>query len=299
MNNLSFDQLRDLSRDGRSGVTDAPCPLCGPGRRNSVNQRRKTLRLWCEDPNFISYHCARCGERGWASGSNAVRSSVPACDIPAIKAEIDRRNFEEARERLNVAMSLWRRKVAIEGTAAETYLRKARCYGGRLPATLGFLPASGDYAPAMIAAFGMARETLPGDLVIDDSAIVGVHLTSLRPDGSGKAGTDRDKIMIGKSVGFPIVLAPPNDGLGIEITEGIEDALSIHEATGLGAWAAGSASRMPALAAVVPTYIDCITIVADADETGRLSAQKLADALAPRNCEVRLIIPPQTHRAAA
>ena len=299
MRSLSFDQLCDLSRDGRSGVTDASCPLCGPDRRSSINQRRKTLRLWCEDPNFISYHCARCGERGWASGSNVVRSSVPASDIPAIKAEIDHRNFDEARERLKVAMSLWCRRVAIEGTAAETYLRKARCYGGRLPATLGFLPASANYAPAMIAAFGMARETVPGDLVIDDSAIRGVHITSLKPDGGGKAGGDRDKIMIGKSVGSPIVLAPANDGLGLAITEGIEDALSIHEATGLGVWAAGSASRMSALATAIPSYINCVTIVADADETGRLNALKLADALAERDCEVRTIIPPQTDKATA
>lgn len=298
MRGISFDQLRDLTCDGRSGVTDAPCPFCGPDRRSPVNQRRKTLRLWCDDPNFISYHCARCGERGWASGSNIVRS-VPVTDIPAIKAEIDRRNLEEARERLKVAMSLWRRRVAIEGTVAETYLREARCYGGQLPATLGFLPASGDYAPAMIAAFGLARETSPGDLVIDDTAIRGVHITSLRPDGSGKAGTDRDKIMIGKSVGSPIVLAPPNDGLGLAITEGIEDALSIHEATGLGVWAAGSASRMSALATAIPPYIDCVTIVADADEAGRLNAQKLADALAERDCDVRPIIPHPIDKAAA
>ncbi len=298
MRELSFDQLRDLNI-GRSGVTDAPCPLCGRDRRSSVNQRRKTLRLWCEDPNFISYHCARCGERGWASGSNAVRSSVLASDIPAIKAEIDRRNFDEARERLKVATSLWRRRVAIERTVAEAYLRKARCYGGPIPATVGFLPASGDYAPALIAAFGMARETLPGGLVIDDAAIRGVHITSLKPDGGGKAGSDRDKIMIGKSVGSPIVLAPANDGLGLAIAEGIEDALSIHEATGLGVWAAGSASRMPALITVIPSYINCVTIVADADETGRLNAQKLADALAKRDCEVRTIIPPQTDKASA
>jgi hypothetical protein len=297
MNNcLSFDQLRDLSQ-GRFGVTDAPCPLCGPERRSAVNQRRKTLRLWCTGPNFISYHCARCGERGWAGDSNAIRSSAPASDIPAIKAEIDRRNVDEARERLKVAMSLWRRRVPIEGTAAETYLRQARCYSGRIPATLGFLPASAGYAPVLIAAFGMARETLPGEMVIDDAAIHGVHLTSLKPGGSGKAGTDRDKIMIGKSIGSPIVLAPINDGMGLAITEGIEDGLSVHEATGLGVWAAGSASRMPALAAVVPTYIDSITIVADADDAGRTNSQKLADDLAHGSRDVRLIVPSDRNAA--
>jgi hypothetical protein len=43
--------------------------------------------------------------------------------------------------------------------------------------------------------------------------------------------------MIGRSIGFPIVLAPVNDGLGLSITEGIEDALSLHQATGLPQWA--------------------------------------------------------------
>ena len=42
----------------------------------------------------------------------------------------------------------------------------------------------------------------------------------------------------------------------LAITEGIEDRLTVHEATGLGAWAAGSASRMPALAYVLPGYIE-------------------------------------------
>jgi hypothetical protein len=36
--------------------------------------------------------------------------------------------------------------------------------------------------------------------------------------------------MIGHSIGAPIVLAPPNELLGMAVTEGIEDALSSHEA---------------------------------------------------------------------
>jgi hypothetical protein len=43
----------------------------------------------------------------------------------------------------------------------------------------------------------------------------------------------------------------------------------VHEATGLGAWAAGSATFMPALAKAIPNYIECVTIYVDANETGR------------------------------
>lgn len=286
---LLFYQARDLT-GGKFGAVDAPCPLCGPQRRSAANQYRKTLRLWCTDPSFISYHCARCGEQGWASNSDAIRSNAPPIDTLAIAAEVQRREQDETRERLKVAMSLWRRRTPIEGTAAETYLRQVRCYGGRLPATLGFLPASGDFAPAMIAAFGMARETLPGELVIDDAAVRGIHLTKLKADGSGKADTDPNKVMVGRSVGFPIVLAPVNDLLGLSIAEGIEDVLSLHEATGLGAWAAGSASRLPQLAERIPSYVETVSIAADDDKDGLKYADQLGQIILHRR-ECRILVP--------
>jgi hypothetical protein len=283
---LSFDRARDLT-GGKFGAVDAPCPICGPQRRSVANQRRKTLRLWCTDPSFISYHCARCGERGWANDSDA-RSLAPAVDTIAIAAEVQRREQDEARERLKVAMSLWCRRTS--STILDTYLRDVRCYGGRIPATLGFLPARGEHPPAMIAAFGMARETLPGELVIDDAAVRGIHLTKLKADGSGKADADPNKVMIGRSVGFPIVLAPVNDLLGLSIAEGIEDGLSMHEATGLGAWAAGSASRLPPLAERIPSYVETVSIAADDDKDGLKYADQLGQIIL-RTRECRILVP--------
>jgi Toprim-like len=109
----------------------------------------------------------------------------------------------------------------------------------------------------------------------------------MKPDGSGKAGTDSDKFMVG-SPSFPIVLTPPNDGLGLIITEGIEDALSGQEAT-----AAGAASRLPALADKIPAYIESVTIMVDADAAGRRHSGELA-ALLKHRAEVRLITLPAT-----
>jgi hypothetical protein len=138
----------------------------------------------------------------------------------------------------------------------------------------------------MISAFGLANESdEPGVISIDDDAVRGIHLTRLALDGSGKAGTERDKIMIGMSAGSPIVLAPANDLLAIGITEGIEDALSVLHATGLGAWAAGSASRMLALAAAIPDYIECVTVFAHDDDAGQRGALALAEALTKRGIE--------------
>jgi hypothetical protein len=203
---------------------------------------------------------------------------------------VQRREQDETRDRLKLALSLWRPRVPIGGTAAETYLRDVRCYGGHLPNTWGFLPGSPDYPPAMVAAFGMARETLPGELVIQDAAVRGVHLTSLKADGSGKAGTERDKIMIARSIGFPIMLAPINDGLGLAIAEGIEDSLSLHEVTGLGAWAAGSASRLPALEVRIPSFVEAATISADGDDDGLKYADQLGQVVL-RTRECRILVP--------
>jgi hypothetical protein len=290
---LTIDHARSLM-SGRFGHADAPCPACGPQRRSATNQKRRTMRLWCASLSFITYHCARCGEHGFVSGSDtSTAKRMSSEEVEKIRADIAKR---DAARRL-IALGLWRRRKPIANSPVEFYLRNARCYRDRFPATIGFLPASGDFSPAMIAAIGIAHETAPGDIGIADQDLRGVHITSLVEDGSTKAGSGRDKIMIGHSIGSPIVLAPPNDLLGLAITEGIENGLSVHEATGLGVWAAGCASRMPALVEAVPAYINCITIVADGDDTGCDNAQKLADALANRDCEVRIVVPSANRRA--
>jgi hypothetical protein len=186
------------------------------------------------------------------------------------------------------ARALWRRSRPIQGTIAEIYLRTDRRITCALPATLRFLPGNDRYPPAMIAAFGLAHEIEPGVIAINDSAVVAVHLTKLTPDGC-KHPDSPNKIMLGASMGAPIVLAPMNDLLGLAITEGIEDALSVYQALGLGAWAAGAAGRLPALAGAVPHYADCITIFEDADTAGTSNAARLADALDARNIAAEIL----------
>jgi hypothetical protein len=75
--------------------------------------------------------------------------------------------------------------------------------------------------------------------------------------------------------------------MGLAICEGIEDALTAHQATGLAAWAAGAAGFMPKLADVVPVYIEATTIFAHSDNAGRNNARRLATALRERGTEVR------------
>jgi hypothetical protein len=182
---------------------------------------------------------------------------------------------------------LWRQRLPItEGSPAWSYLRAARGFSGPVPATLGWLAAHDNYPPSLIAAFGLATEPEPGVLHIADGDVRGVHLTRLTSDGSGKAGGPSAKITVGTgSVGFPIVLAPPNDLLGLAVVEGVEDGLSVYQATGLGAWAAGSAGRLAALASAIPEWIDSVTIIAHADPAGVRGANALFAALQIRKIQ--------------
>jgi hypothetical protein len=285
----------------RLGTFDTPCPECGPLKHSVRSQRVRKMRIWRSEPDFATYYCARCGEHGYARD----RNGAPPDRAKLAKARAAAAEHERTirAERLSKALWLWRQRQPIAGSIAERYLRDVRGYSGPLPAMLGFLPERGAYPPAMIAAFGLAREVESGMVTLDDTTITGVHLTRLKPDGSGKAvfkdPDEQAKIMVGFSAGSPIVLAPPNDLLGLAITEGIEDGLSVHQSTGLGVWAAGCASRMALLAAAVPSYIETVTVSADDDPAGRRSATDLAAEVGARGIEARVVIAGRSLRIAA
>ena len=92
------------------------------------------------------------------------------------------------------------------------------------------------------------------------------------------------------------------EGAGVSsrrFRKAIEDGLSIFESTGLGVWAAGAASRMPALAETVPDYIDIVSIISDADEAGQRAAGELAARLHGRGLRAELVALDDCARAAA
>jgi hypothetical protein len=154
---------------------------------------------------------------------------------PPVKAPED-----HAREQHRKAAWLRQHRQPVGGTVGEIYLR-SRGIICPLPATLGYLaPTKPGHHPALIACFDPPEEVEPGRLVTTPH-IEAVHLTFLKPDGSGKANVSPNKIMVGGSLGLPIVLAPLNDLFGLAVCEGVENGLTIFQATGLGVWCAGSA----------------------------------------------------------
>lgn len=186
------------------------------------------------------------------------------------------------------ALAIWAKSVPALGTPVETYL-KSRGLAAPPPPTLRFLPATGNHPPAMVAAFAMAQEQGPRVLIVRPEAVRAIQLTRLKPDGIGKADHASPKIILGRgAAGVPIIVAPPNDLLRLAITEGIEDALSVYIATGLGAWASGGAGRMPALAEAVPDYIDCVTIYGDDNKAGLVGATALLRRLTSRGIRAQI-----------
>jgi CHC2 zinc finger/Toprim domain len=265
-----------------------PCPVCGGKDRFSVNIKKQ---LW---------NCRGCGKGGdviglaqHAGGATfteavaALAGETRASFKPTLRKRNSDDEDEDVRRRRETARWLWAQRKPLAGSIAETYLRKARGYGGSLPATLGFLRPFKNYPPSLIAAFAMPEEAEPGVLraPFDVDAI---QLIALKADGSDKAAVEIQKRTIGSPKGLPIVVAPANDLLGISIHEGVEDALSAHDATRLGAWASGGASFLPHLADVVPSYVETVTVVAHRDEAGRIGARELARRVAARGFKVLL-----------
>jgi hypothetical protein len=193
------------------------------------------MRVW-NTAGRVTYNCARCGAAGRLEKDFPLPSVVlPRKDNTARKALADR---------------LWARSYPLgrTHTPVETYLRSRGCY---LPCTsIRSLVSYKNHPPTMIAKF---------------QGTSGVHLTKLRLDGSGKAGTDHDKVMIGAVSGFPIVIRSVEWSKPLLICEGIEDGLSLALAfPDWTVWAAGSASLIPK---VLPKYRP-VKVVVDYDMAG-------------------------------
>jgi Toprim domain len=247
------------------------CPLPSHGKGRGDHSPSLSLR---DGDHCLLVHCfAGCDP---CDILDAIHDNGGELDHPGAAPAPKEDDYK--RQQHGKALRLWRQRRPIAGTIAERYLREVRGITCALPGTLGFLPArKPEHHPAMIAAFALADET--------PRPLVAVHLTLLKPDGSGKAEIEKPKIMVGSPSGLPIVVALPNDLLGLAICEGIEDALTAHQLTGLGAWAAGAAGFMGALGPALPDYIEAVTIFAHADKAGQDGAHELLTALRQRRIE--------------
>ena len=196
---------------------------------------------------------------------------------------------EEAREQ-HIISWLWG-KSQPAGSIVKAYLSSRHIELEPWPQTIRFLPASPPKHPwpAMLVPCGLPEEPTPGRYVMPQECIRAVHFTYLKPDGSGKAPLSPSRRMVGAVKGSPLALVPPNDSQALIIAEGIETALSGHVLLGAGAWAAGSASFLPALADAVPVFIECVMIAREEDKAGQRGADGLGQQLEKRGIEVIML----------
>lgn len=213
------------------------------------------------------------------------RAAARAAEREAREAADDARAIADARR-------LWGASQPADGTPVPVYLAARGITLPAIPPTLRYLPPNSVLArmlpetlrdlahrrafpAAMVASFGLSPS----------QHVPAVHLTLLRPDGTGKADVQPQKVIFGRPRGHPLVLGPPCDGLALVVGEGIETVLSDHVGSGLEPWAAGAASLMPALADAVPNVVEAVTILQEKDEAGRRCAGELAARLHSRDIE--------------
>ena len=219
MTALSFEQLESFV-GGHAGHVDVACPLCGPYCKSPSNRRRKVLRIWCDEPDFLTYSCARCGAQGYdhryVHGGGGWSSRVDLRELARRRADADARAAQDVAHRQAGALRLWHEAGTIAGTLAEIYLASRGVLDAALPHdgdVLRFHPACPfDRAshPCMLA--------LMRDIATDKPR--GIQRTALTLQGR-KLG----RMTYGTQKGTAIKFGSPTEAL--VIGEGVETVLSV------------------------------------------------------------------------
>ncbi len=241
------------------------------------------------------WHCFGCGatgdvldfvQRAYSVTMREAAERLCGGDLPLIDApKVDNR-----RERDNVyALSLFRDSAPIAGTAAEAYLRH-RGITVPLPAALRFARLKPPKGSGVAAAIGL--DLVPAMVAVvtgPDGEPSGIQRTYLTEDGRKAPSTDgKVKYSLGFVRGGAIRLGPVEPA-GLALCEGVEDALSLIEMGAASAWAAAGSGMLASMA--LPVEVRSVVIGADADEAGRIAAERAAATFASHGREARIIYP--------
>jgi hypothetical protein len=261
---------------GRFGKIDVACPFCGPRRKNPINRKRKVLRVWRHDPSFATFHCARCGEHGYAR-NDSITSKIDPEKRTRI-AEAERQEAEDLNRRQRRALEIWNEAIPIAGTLAERYLIKRGIDLDQLPNDMADVlrwhsrcPWKRGHAPCLLA--------LWTDVISGEPKAI--HRTAISPQPERI-----DRMSLGPTRGCVVIRLWPDGSVeqGLVLDEGIETTLAAatcieHRGTLLcPAWAAGCVGHMRCFP-VLPG-IEALTLLVDNDpldpKTGRHPGQDAA-----------------------
>lgn len=192
---------------------------------------------------------------------------------------------------INFVLKIWNECQTAYNSLVCEYL-VSRGYTNQIPDSIRYHPKlyhspTKAYYSAMVALI-----TKSSDDSANANEIIGIHRTylSLVKGKITKAPVLPDKMILGRAKGGAIQLVP--GGRRLVITEGIETALSIMQATSLPIWAALSASNMQNIIVPSPDLTEEVIIAADNDEAGTRAAETLAARLLNEGYKVKVTMPP-------
>ncbi|MEP3632377.1 MAG: toprim domain-containing protein [Shimia thalassica] len=250
----------------------APCPICQSERRHD----QKALSISSDGKNVLLFcHKRGCGFKEILDALG-VRA-LPRCqseELPAFREERKRRSTAT----LSQARAVWNASIKIQGSVAETYLRR-RGIACELPSSLR-VHNNCYYGPTQSRQIAMIADVLPTG---------GVHRTFLKADGHRLPSPS--KMMLGPCAGGAVHCSTGSGPL--VVCEGIETALSLASGMLTGSpsiWAALSTSGMKSL--ILPEKAHTLIVATDGDEPGRLAGQILAEKATHKGWEVKFLHAP-------
>ncbi len=237
------------------------------------------------NPKKGLFHCFGCGESGdaiaWVQktdhvsfpealrrlGANETGRGGAALPLPLeTPPAVDPGEEAERAKRVAAAKKIWEESLPATGTLVATYLAARGLAGVKIPPTVRFHPRLWS---------AEAARTLPGVVgaVFCRNALVGVHRTFLRPDGSGKADLKSPKKMLGSCQGGHVWCSPARVEKRLIVAEGIETSLSVAKAVpNVPVWAALSLGNM---GADVPESVADLVLCADGDNKDPAAADRV------------------------
>lgn len=273
------DIVHRLGGDIYAGGRAASVP--GPG--HSKRDRSLSLRLSDDGARVLFHSFADDPPRAVLAhlGIEAGRMNdvQTRSELARLRREREAEHRREERAARDFCAGVWGGTVPIEGTAAEGYLW-SRALIIESP-DVRFHPAAPrtrdptrdiSPAPAMVA---LSRSK--------DGAPAGIHVTYVRPDGTGKAFGQRSRLMFGHVAESAVRLGIIGADRVLAVGEGIETSAAYASLKGVPAWAALSTSNLKALHP--PPGLKKLIIAADPDPGGMRAAERLAER-AHRVCDV-------------
>jgi putative DNA primase/helicase len=276
---MTFDEIVGRLENVRpcAGGVTSRCPA-HDDRQNSLSVTKAPDRtlLHCFASCTVEGICAAMGiaVRDLFFGSRHTGADVHHNARPSM----DQSDVASA----GYARRIWRDAKPATGTTVERYLRLR---GITCPPPPSIRFAIGRHAPSQTGPWAImvaAVQNLAGE-------IVAIHRTFLTGDGR-KAPVEPVKMALGPIRGRAVRLAPAGETLAL--AEGIETALSVHQATGIATWAALGTANLARVE--LPTFVRQVIICADNDANGAGEKAALAAAakLTREGCKVQIARPP-------